>query len=60
MVQATQGLDRFGPQMSRKTLCPMWFVLPWRNNDLNGGVPARPYIGQGSRVTQKVLGRFIS
>ena len=29
MVQATQGLDRFGPQMLRNTLRPVWFVLPW-------------------------------
>ena len=28
--------------------------------DMNEGVPARPYIGRGSRVTQKVLGWFIS
>ena len=29
MVQATQGLDRLGPQILRNTLRPIWFVLPW-------------------------------
>jgi len=29
MVQATQGLDKFRPQVLRNTLCPLWFVLPW-------------------------------
>ena len=28
MVQATQGFDRFGPQILRNTLRPVWFVLP--------------------------------
>jgi len=66
MVQATQGLDRFGQRMLRNpyVLCGLYC---FESNDMrggyvypNGGVPARPYIGRGSRVTRKVLGRFNS
>ena len=46
-----KDLDRFGPP-ERNTLRPVWwFVFPLVLFDVFGGVPVRPYIIWGNRVT---------
>ena len=50
-----KDLDRFGPP-ERNTLRPVWwFVFPLALSNVFGGVPVRPYVIWGNRVTWEVL-----